>query len=207
MILSLRIGGLFRLVALALLCGASAGVRAQNNPLVTVDEFGQGSVLFPSNAPVTTTGSLQADPGPGGLANALTYNLLGPPGLVAGDLFIFDQGTSLLSDVVRFNPAGTSPGYLASLVFYSQPGGGALADTGFPASSYANFINLFESLAGDLFYSPTAGQPGFVPGFSVTYHIISDGVTVPETGATLPILGCGVAGLLITRRFLRQPRP
>ena len=41
------------------------------------------------------SGIVAADPGPTGLPSALTYNLLGPPGLVAGDLLINDLNKPL----------------------------------------------------------------------------------------------------------------
>lgn len=52
---------------------------------------------------------LAFDPGPGGLASALTYSGLGnPPSLVAGDVLVFEPGIgNTLSDVIRFNPANT----------------------------------------------------------------------------------------------------
>src|SRR4029078_657674 len=116
----------------ALLSFGSGNAFADNNPLITLDENGHGTLLFPGGAPIPTIGVLAPDPGPGGLAAALTYNLLGPPGLVAGDLVLLDSGSNAVSDVIRFNPAGTgqNPGYPASVVFYSLTGEGALADTG-----------------------------------------------------------------------------
>src|SRR6516165_8324985 len=105
--LCLRVTFVF-VFALLFLHGTST--FADNNPLITVDERGSGSLLFPGAPPIPTHGVLAVDPGPGGLAAALTYNLLGPPGLVAGDVFLL-EGT-VVSDVIRFNPAGTgSAGY------------------------------------------------------------------------------------------------
>src|SRR5690242_11119656 len=83
---------------------------AQGNfPLITVDEKGNGSLLFPGGGPIPTIGVLAPDPGPGGLPAALTYDLLGPPGLVAGDLILLEPGAGVgtISDIIRFNPAGT----------------------------------------------------------------------------------------------------
>jgi hypothetical protein len=48
-------------------------------------------------------------------------------------------------------------------------------------------------------YTPTANQPGFVPGFSVTYHFISDSTGVPEL-ASITLLGFRLAALLIAKR-------
>src|SRR5258708_438852 len=91
-----------------------------NNPLIKVDESGRGSLLFPGQQPIFTNGVLAPDPGPGGLPAALTYNLLGPPSLVSGDVFLLEPGQTLPSDIVRFNRAGTGNfTYPASIVFYS----------------------------------------------------------------------------------------
>ncbi|HXS98916.1 MAG TPA: PEP-CTERM sorting domain-containing protein [Candidatus Limnocylindrales bacterium] len=182
---------------------------AQNNPLITLNEHGQGTLLFPGGgSPITTTGVLIADPGPGGLPSALTYNLLGPPGLVAGDLLIFESlGVSaVLSDIVRFNPAGTAPGYPASAVFYSDinDGADAIADTGFPTALYANTSTMLEvgpEGANGVLYTPTAGQPGFVSGFSVSYNVISDDTPEP---ASIGLVGLAVAGLVEAYRRRRQ---
>ena len=99
-----------------------------------------------------------------------------------------------LSDIIRFNPAGTGgPAYPASLVFYSDQDGGveSLAGTRFPTAPYANTLTLTE-VNGGVVYTPLAGQPGFVSGFSVTYHGISD---VPEP-STWILMGTGLVGLL-----------
>ena len=108
-------------------------------PTITVDENGNGTLDFTTGggcgaAAIPIKGVLAPDPGPGGLPAVLTYNLLGPPSLVAGDVLLTDAdlGGAVL-DVVRFNPAGTggNPAYQASLVFYSDNAGGfdALGDT------------------------------------------------------------------------------
>jgi hypothetical protein len=113
--------------------------------------------------------------------------------LVAGDLFILEPGSSnSVSDIVRFNPAGTgSPGYPASAVFYSDtadadPLGPTLADTGFPAAFYTNQFVVRESalspeIPEGVIYTPTAGQPGFIAGFAATYVLESDVIPEPST--------------------------
>jgi hypothetical protein len=201
-------------VGLLLAAGGRVHAQESNNPLITLQETGSGTLLFPQSPGIPITGVLAPDPGPGGLGSALTFNLLGPPSLVAGDLFIFDAGLplsldlapaviSVFSDVIRFNPAGTgSPGYPASVVFYSNPGEGQPADTGFPSSFYTNTFSLIESDLGDVTYTPTAGQPGFVAGFGVTYHIISAPAAVPDTGRSALLLGIGIAALVIIQRAL-----
>ena len=189
----------------ALLLGLPSQLLAQNNPLITLDEFGVGSILFPGAATTPLPGAMTLDPGPGGLPNALTYNLQGPPSLVAGDLYLIEPGSAnIISDVIRFNPAGTggNDSYPASVLFYSDnaDGADALADIGFPLAVYGNVLFLQEigpEGNNGATYTPTAGQPGFVAGYNVTYDIISE---VPEP-TTLALAGLGgLAALVFARR-------
>jgi hypothetical protein len=201
-------------VLLLVLLLAAGAAQAQPAPaVITVNESGTGTLQFPPGSPIPLSGILSADPGPGGLASALTYNLLGPPSLVAGDVILLETGDTLTvrSDIVRFNPAGTgAPGYPASLLFYSDTvaGSEALADTGFPSVLYTNVVTLLEigpeGSNGFLGYTPTANQPGFVAGFAVTYNLISDGTTVPEPAAVLLVAVGG--GLLFVKRRWGSPR-
>jgi hypothetical protein len=176
--------------AILLAFGMHSPAAAQNNPLITVDENGNGTLLFPGAAAVPTVGVLAPDPGPGGGPAVLTYSLLGPP--AAGDVRLQDGTGGPILDVVRFNPAGTggNPAYPASLVFYSDNVGGldSLGDTLAPPSSfYTNTLTILEigtETDNGAIYTPSAGQPGFVAGFQVTYDMISDaGVPVPEPGS------------------------
>jgi hypothetical protein len=182
---------------------ASTPSFAQNNPLITLDETGVGSLLFPGSAAFPLPGLMQSDPGPGGLAAALTYNLGGPPNLLAGDLILTENG--VISDVIRFNPADPATGYAASVVFYSDLGtepNPPLADTGFPVAFYALVLTLPEvgpeAGPNGITYTPTPNDPGYVNGFNVTYLIISD--PVPEPG-TLALGAVGAAfGLVLAWR-------
>jgi hypothetical protein len=203
-------------LSLAALMVATVDEAVGQTPTVTisVDEAGNG----PFSSSVAGNGSLlsvlAADPGPGGLASALTYRLGTPPSLVAGDVLLVEPGGGgLLSELLRFNPAGTGGGaYPASLVFYSDlafDGGNSLADVGFPLALYTNTVSLVETGPeagpnGFFNYTPTANQPGFVPGFAVTYNFISDTAVVPEP-ASLVMAGTAIlAGLGYAWRRYRR---
>src|SRR5215469_4944873 len=84
----------------------------------TVDENCNG-VLNGFLGPVAEPCGFMNDPGPGGLGNVMTYDLLNPPGLVAGDVLLIDPPGFIL-DVIRFNPNQINPGGgVGTLVFYS----------------------------------------------------------------------------------------
>jgi hypothetical protein len=113
--------------------------------------------------------------------------------LTAGDILINEPG-NVLGDVVRFNPNEVCSGGTGCLVFYSAtPPFDSLADTaGPPGAFYANTVTLTENAAGQVIYTPVAGQPGFVAGASApaVYDLISD-VPVPA-----PLIGHGLPGVL-----------
>jgi hypothetical protein len=197
----------YTLITLTFMLAASALLGQGNNPLITIFENGTGTIQFPGNPASPFPGVLAADPGPGGLASALTFNLGGPPSLVAGDLLLQESlgGMVVLSDVVRFNPAGTSPGYPASVVFYSDTDDLPLllADKGLPTANYANTVSPLEGPLvngwNGFVYTPTSSQPGFVSGFGVTYTIVSD---VPEPAST-SLLAIAAGMLFAGRRWLK----
>src|SRR5438034_6863170 len=101
---------IFAGLCLATLLMVTSSNAFADNIIITVDENGHGRLVNPNIGTFTLPASMLPDAGPGGQSSALTYNLLGPPGLVIGDV-ILTEGLGM-GDVLRFNPNGT-------LVFYS----------------------------------------------------------------------------------------
>src|SRR5258705_12701071 len=101
----------FQPATLVFLAFAGTMLAQGNNPFIEANQLGAGSITFAGLPVLNMPGILAADPGPGGLPSALTYNLLGPPAVVAGDLIIQQLvGLSLeLSEVIRFNTDETAP--------------------------------------------------------------------------------------------------
>src|SRR5262249_12497000 len=151
--------------------------------------------------------SLTTDPGPGGLANVVTFGLSNPPGLVAGDILILES-PGVVSDLIRFNPSVNG----GSLFFFSDfdAGVGTFADKSIPTLVNTNQLSFSEAALGNqlfgLLYTPTAGQPGFVAGAArpVQYGFVSEGA-IPEPG-TLVLLATGFVGLMAFRVSRRWPK-
>jgi len=187
--------------------------RATTTIYISVDENGRGLVYTDSTL-VKFSGSLKADPGPGGLPSALTYDL-GQLPITAGDVVIDGPYYPLtLSDIVRFNAAGTGGASSdASLVFYSIADNGptTLADTPtLPVKLYSNqFIDQEFARFPVIFYWPNPGQPGYIDFNSlgvdatVIYKFISPQGGVPEPTAWLMLtIGVGLTGSAL--RFRRR---
>jgi hypothetical protein len=192
-------------LAAAAMATSAAALGANGNIVIVVDENGHGTINGFAGLEGLAS-YMAADPGPGGLANTLTYDLLNPPGLVSGDVGLLDPEGFVL-DYLRFNATEVNPsGNVGSLVFYSDnvDGFDALADTPSPPGAlYPNNIVIPEvgtETQNGAIYIPTAGQPGFVAGASapVEYVFLSD---VPEPATwTMMILGMGAIGTLTRRR-------
>lgn len=201
-----RTGIAFGAVALGLALSTPSAAMASS-----VDEFGHGVFFLDTSV----AGQMQADPGPGGLNSALTYQFLPRAfrlALTPGDV-VLEDSRGAISDIVRFNAQDTAPGYGAGLVFYSVAGDdvAAPADAGLPTALYQNPVVLRES--GDARYSltryfPAVGQPGYVTGIHIGYDLVSEG-HAPEPAAWVAMLeGLGVTGAALRRgRGLKRTTP
>lgn len=202
---SLRLVVLFFVVILV----TTAATASSCFPCITVDENGNGTIDLSSGGGgvMSMLYGVVSDPGPGGLASVLTYDMMNPPGLVIGDVVLHDE-SGALSDIIRFNPSD-SGGYPFALVFYSDGTNGftSLADTVTPPFTlYSNVVHIAEigdAANSGAFYTPGPFDPGFIPGFSVQYAFISDGTgpvpALPEPSSLL-LLAIGTIGIVAGSR-------
>ena len=178
-------------IGLFLLLGCGSAFAQDLSYQVTLDENGNGLLsLVGLFGPATLDFGMIPDPGPGGLPSVLYYDMINPPGLVGGDVVILEEDDSV-GDVLRFSPTvslGPNDG-IGGVFVYSVPDPIAfLADIGLPGSFNTNMVTLTET-NGQITYSPTEGQPGFISGgIPVTYTFVSD-PPVPEPGSILMLAG------------------
>jgi hypothetical protein len=182
-----------RPLAVALIAGlvASGQVRADHTPTIIVDEHGTGTYQFPGGNFFQMPTNLFPDEGPGGLPTAFTYTLPFPTN--GGDITLVKPGTAAAaSDLIRFEGI--------FLLFYSDKdadNSGVPADTGIPTAFFSNHITRTDDGS---FYTPDSSQPGFMPGFSVTYQFLSEPSPVPAPPAVV-LVGLG-AGCVALRRYV-----
>jgi hypothetical protein len=178
--------------------GADQTVGGSDPLTFNFDENGNGSINVNGGGFQNLPGSLLADPSNGGIP-ALTYLL---PGAVTpvgnGDVRIFENaGLTILGDVLRFTDSqGRLTGITADrMIFYSLLGGGALADTGFPA-------NLGTGAVGGPIVENADGTFQFVAGGPNIYNGISnEGVPEPTSIALWSFVAMGL-GAAYRRRKL-----
>lgn len=185
----------------------SASSQSAPTPVtVTADENGNGSIVIGTLVRPMLSG-MTFDLSPGGLPSALTY-LLDAPSLVPGEV-ILSEGPDSDSDVIRFVlplrvSAALDDGPTNFMIFYSDNGDGsdALADTGLPTEFRGDPVIAESGPEGNngAFYTPTPDQPGYVSGYAVTYHFISDS-SVPEPATwAMMLLGFGAIAFGLRRK-------
>jgi len=200
-----RLKNLFPLTGLLIM--AAVPSFAQFTANLTFDENCNGIFTNSLGFHAALPCAMMQDPVAGGLVT-VAYDLLNPPGLTAGDVFLLEPGApGVISDVLRFEPNVVGAGGGSGVLFvYSDnlDGVDALADVGFPSTALANAIIANEVGPEDnngVTYTPTAGQPGFVAGAGgpITYTFTSDSaVPEPATGLLL------IAPLMLLARRRRQ---
>ncbi|MBV9202098.1 MAG: hypothetical protein JOY83_20670 [Alphaproteobacteria bacterium] len=178
------------LQALSVLLTMTGGPVLAQLPEVSIAENG-ASAYETTSGETTLPVSRKRDPGPGGLARALTFTL--PYNAYFGDVILTEGTGNRRSDLIRFNGDNT-------LIFYSDfdvtDPSDAFADIGFPTNNWANKVTIAEvgteSFNGAL-YQPKPNQPGF-NALKPTYLIISD---IPEPSTlsllVLAVFGSGIA--------------
>jgi hypothetical protein len=194
--------GILALTLLALLIAGPASAQAPPQPIAfTFDEHGHGSETLPDGTVVPLVSStVLFDP----VVGVQTLSYLVDPGQEG---FVLLSLPGEVSDVLHFSS------FLGGSVFFysdpTEPGTASdLADTvGFArAFAFAGGGAIIQEEVGSegangALYVPGATDPGFFPGFSVSYNIISDGVAVPEPSAlVLLATGVGLAGIAWRRQ-------
>ena len=178
------------------LTAAITATSALSQPLISVDEFGNGTI---GGSPLTWQTSLVE---PFSAMATLSYNLPFPG--FRGDVVLMEPNSGLVSDLIRFD--GNS-----HLFFFSDASPGdpadSLADVGLPGYNPAAPTLFFNETGpeggpnGLWGYLPTSNDPGGNTA-AVMYDFISD---VPEPGA-LTLLAAGLGILGYTQRRRKLPR-
>jgi len=203
----MKVCSLIGLVVVCALLSGAASAQLPTSAIVSLDEFGNGTLnvdpLFVGPIPW----AIGPDIGPTGAPNALLY--LVPQGytnpFVTGDVLIFEPGQpDVVSDILRFNPNGTIAVYSDNTEGADSP-----ADLGFPEILWDNQVRAFET--GDEFnswldYTPGPDMPGYVfatvAPIDVTYHFVSDAGSPPIPEFPAPLLAAigGIGGFIWRRR-------
>lgn len=189
-------------IATALFCATCAPATAGEINAYSVDENGNGYYTSSVVGGSAMTYSMVSDPGPGGLPRVLAYLMFAA---VFGDVILEEDAVP--SDVLRFGDYRNDQGNMqGALFFYSDKDGGidAIADVGMPGAFNNNQVSFSEvdlgyvGLEGEFgyVYTPTAGQPGFLGGYTTTYTFVSD---VPEPGSLLLVLPAAAMAILYRR--------
>jgi len=173
------------------------------------DENGNGTMttlLF--NPPRISPLSFEVAPDPtGGITTSPVLIYVLPRTVASGDVAFMDPDGITIDDLLRFfTPAGS---YHTDVIFYSQVGGGSLADVGIPVPM--NPVERSE-VTPEMAWLPGQNQPGW--GMGTVYARWEYDVTVsdiPEPSSrNLLLVSAGVWFLArVSRRkgivYLREP--
>jgi hypothetical protein len=189
---------------------SALNLLAQTNPIITLDEFGVGTI---NGAPLP--GVLGPDPS-GGVTTSpvLIYTLPFP--VFTGDVLLIssneppDSPSFPISDLIRFWNGGVAGNSnQTQVIFYSDfsptDPPDAPADTGLPRQFLTPTVTIPEvgpeTGPNGALYVPPLGGPGFNPGLFPQYQINSD--AVPEPGSAALVLS-GLSILCAVNRYGRQ---
>jgi hypothetical protein len=184
-----RIAILFALITAAFLARpVNAGTMpGSGDPFVlNFDENGNGTVSVNGGPTQTLNGALLPDPSNGGIP-ALTFLL--PQQVVIGDVAIREGVGGPIGDLLRFtNAQGSLAGIGDRMIFYSLTGGGALADTGFPANANLSVVGATEDANGRFLFLPGGATDNNYNGLS------AEGVPEPSSLALFAVCGLALGG-------------
>ena len=155
---------------------ACNSASAQSTPL-KLDEFQNSSLSLPPGVQPGTVGILEpGTPTEFRLSDALIFTGVSPIGGSAS--------VQLLSDFNPNDPLEEIP---------PPP-----ADKGLPGLIPTSPFVVEDALTGIATYTPLPGEPGFLPGATMSYVVLSD-TEVPEP-STAAVLAVGGAATLLLRR-------
>lgn len=179
----------FKSIAATFVAAVAATLIASpaNAFIFLFDENGNGCIgNVDFHCETSSPGVLESDPTGRVSGDVLVYSL--PELVITGDVGIGEFGTNVLSDVLTFTNAngdlsGAQDGDL--MIFYSELGGGELADSGFPDKVFTIFAT--EDANGSFTYNVGNIYVGESP----------EGVPEP---VTLSLFGAGLLGAASLRR-------
>lgn len=180
----------------AVFTAAITASTAYSQPVITIDEFGNGDI---NGTPLAS--SLATDPFSG--MTTLSYTLPFPA--IRGDIVLSDVAGTV-SDIVRFD--GNFTLYIYSDMDLSEPNPSP-ADVGFPAAILPAPVYTTETgpepgLNGLFNYNPGTTLPGGNSAGAI-YNLISDPAPTPEPGPLAFLAGgLGVFGFSLLRRKLAR---
>jgi hypothetical protein len=161
-------------------------IPGSGDPFVlNFDENGNGTVSVNGGPIQTLNGALLPDPSNGGIP-ALTFLL--PTEVTIGDVAIREGAGGPIGDLLRFTGAqGSQSEFGDRMIFYSLTGGGALADTGFPANAFLGNVGATEDANGRFLFSAGINDNQY-------NGLSAEGVPEPSSLALFAVCGLALGG-------------